>query len=194
VIAKSCRFGVAGLAIAAATLVSPASGAGGRPSITDGTAREQAQVRAALKASSFNWSVVQQAVTIRIKRGVASHAVPGEIVLDAKLLDAGTVSWGVIQHEFAHQVDFLLLNDADCARLQAILGGSSWWPGNGLAHAQLGCERFASTLAWAYWPSPASVMRPASNSDEAGSVVPAAFRALLDSILCGHEIAAFSRS
>jgi hypothetical protein len=124
---------------------------------------------------------------------VVSHAIPGEIVLDADLLNAGTFSWGVIQHEFAHQVDFLLLDDADRARLQAILGSSSWWPSDGLAHDQLGCERFASTLAWAYWPSPASVMRPVSRSDKAGSVPPAAFRALLDSIVLAHEIASILR-
>jgi hypothetical protein len=134
------------------------------------------------------WSVLPQPVTIRIKRGAASSATPGEIVLDASLLDAGSFSWGVIQHEFAHEVDFLVLDDADRVRLQAALGASSWWPADGLAHPQLGCERFASTLAWAYWPSRANVMRPASTSDEAGSLAPAAFRTLLDSILRAHQI------
>jgi hypothetical protein len=181
-------FGIAVLAVVAAVLVSSASAAGRRLTIAGGTTREQSQVGAALRASLFDWSVLPQPVTIRIKRGAASSATPGEIVLDASLLDAGSFSWGVIQHEFAHEVDFLVLDDADRVRLQAALGASSWWPADGLAHPQLGCERFASTLAWAYWPSRANVMRPASTSDEAGSLAPAAFRTLLDSILRAHQI------
>jgi hypothetical protein len=180
-------LGIAVLALAAAVLVSSASAAGRRLTIAGGTTREQSQVRAALEASSFDWGVLPQLVTIRIERGAPSSAIPGGIVLDANLLDAGTFSWGVIQHEFAHEVDFLVLDDADRARLQAALGVSSWWPADGLAHAQLGCERFASTLAWAYWPSRANVMRPASTSDEAGSLAPAAFRSLLNRILHAHE-------
>jgi hypothetical protein len=181
-------LGIAVLALAAAILISSASAAGRRLTIAGGTMREQSQVRAALQASSFDWGVVLQRVTIRIKRGEASSATPGEIVLDANLLDAGTFSWGVIQHEFAHEVDFLLLDDADRARLEEVLGGSSWWPVAGLTHAQLGCERFASTVAWAYWPSSANVMRPGSKSDEAGSVAVGKFRTLLDGIVRAHEI------
>jgi hypothetical protein len=192
VIGTSRRLGIAGLGVVAAILVSPASGAGRNLSIEGGTVREQSQVRAALEASSFDWSVLPQLVTIRISRGEASSAIPGEIGLDANLLDAGTFSWGVIQHEFAHEIDFLLLDDADRTRLQLLLGASSWWPVDGLPHAQLGCERFASTLAWAYWPSPGNIMRPSSPSDEAGSVAPEAFRRLLRGIIRAHEIQAVS--
>jgi hypothetical protein len=194
VITASRCTGIASLALAAAIFVSPASGVGGRYTIAGGTAREQAQVRDALRASSFNWSAVPQTVTIEIERGAESTATPGKIVLDANLLDAGIFSWGVVQHEFAHQLDFLLFDDADRARLESILGGASWWPGGELAHGQLTCERFASTLAWAYWPSSANVMRPAAGSDEAGSATPAAFRALLDAILRAHEISPALRS
>lgn len=187
-IGTSRWLGIAGLGVVvAAILVSPASSAGRTLSIEGGTVREQSQVRAALDASSFDWSVLPQTVTIRISRGEASYATPGEIGLDANLLDGGTFSWGVILHEFAHQIDFLVLDDADRARLQPLLGGSSWWPTDGLPHAQVGCERFASTLAWAYWPSPANVMRPASKSDEAGSIAPAVFRTLLKSIIRAHQ-------
>jgi hypothetical protein len=49
----------------------------------------------------------------------------------------------------------------------------------GLAHAQYGCERFASTLAWAYWPNPANSMRAGSVRDESAALAPAAFRALM---------------
>jgi len=176
------------LTTAALILVSPASGAGGRYTIDGGTAREQAQVRDALETSSFDWSVLPTPITIEIARGEGSYAVPGKILLDADLLDAGRFSWGVVQHEFAHEVDFLLLDDADRTRFLAVLGGLSWFPSGVLAHGLLTCERFASTLAWAYWPTPDNVMRPTSSEDEAGSVPPAAFRALLANILRAHEI------
>jgi len=184
-------IGLLCLTTAALVLVSPARGVGGRYTIDGGTAREQAQVRGALDTSSFDWSVLPTPITIEIARGQGSYAVPGQILLDADLLDAGRFSWGVVQHEFAHEVDFLLLDDADRTRLQAVLGGLSWFPSGGLAHGLITCERFASTLAWAYWPSPDNVMRPTSGADEAGSVPPAAFRALLAAILRAHRLTQF---
>jgi hypothetical protein len=194
VLAGSRCIGIAGLALAAMIFVSPASGVGGRYTISGGTARERAQVRDALRASSFNWSTVPQTVRVEIERGAGSHATPGQIVLDADLLDAGIFSWGVVQHEFAHQVDFLLFDEADRADLESILGGTSWWPGEELAHGQLTCERFASTLAWAYWPSPANVMQPpAGGGDEASSMTLAAFRAVVNRIVRAHEIYSVSR-
>jgi hypothetical protein len=41
---------------------------------------------------------VPATIVIHIVRGVESRATAGEIWLDADLLDAGTFSWGVIQH------------------------------------------------------------------------------------------------
>jgi len=184
-------IGFVSLTTAALIVVAPARGVGGRYTIDGGTAREQAQVRGALDSSSFDWSVVPTSITIEIARGQGSYAIPGKIFLDADLLDAGRFSWGVVQHEFAHEVDFLLLDDADRTRLQATLGGVSWFPSDGLAHGLLTCERFASTLAWAYWPSPDNVMRPTSSADEAGSVSPAAFRALLATIFRAHRLTQF---
>ena len=184
-------IGLLCLTTAALVLVSPARGVGGRYTIDGGTAREQAQVRGALDTSSFDWSVLPTPITIEIARGQGSYAVPGKILLDADLLDAGRFSWGVVQHEFAHEVDFLLLDDADRTRLQAVLGGLAWFPSGGLAHGLITCERFASTLAWAYWPSPDNVMRPTSGADESGTVTPAAFRALLAAILREHRLTQF---
>jgi hypothetical protein len=106
------------------------------------------------------------------------------IELDSGLLRTGRFAWGVIQHEYAHQVDFFLLNDAIRARLDGLLGGEAWWQSSaGLPHQALTSERFASTLAWAYWPSPDNVLRPSSTTDEAGAVAPAAFRVLLGAVL-----------
>src|SRR5438876_4957232 len=149
-------IGLLCLTTAALVLVSPARGVGGRYTIDGGTAREQAQVRGSLDTSSseqaqvrgsldtssFDWSVLPTPITIEIARGQGSYAVPGKILLDADLLDAGRFSWGVVQHEFAHEVDFLLLDDADRTRLQAVLGGLSWFPSGGLAHGLITCERF----------------------------------------------------
>ncbi len=171
-----------------------AQAAGGHYVFDGGSRAEQSQVRQALNASSFNWSVVPATITVHIARGHYSEATYGEIWLDADLLDSGIFSWGVVQHEYAHQVDFFLLNDTRRAML-AGLGGKAWWatgaaasgaPNGTLAHADLTSERFASTLAWAYWPSPSNSMRPTSTSDESAAMAPAAFRSLLARVLAAR--------
>ena len=165
---------------AVAALAAGPSAAGGAPyTVVGGTPFERTQVRSALAASTFDWSLLPRPISVRIARGGGSWAIAGEVDLDADLLDAGRLSWGVVQHEFAHQVDFLLLDDGDRARLQAALGGRAWWPGRTLAHGDLASERFASTVAWAYWPSPDNLMRP----DAPGGISTASFRALLRSLL-----------
>ena len=168
------------LAVIALVLAPNAAARGGAYSFDGGTRAEQGQVKAALDASSFDWGVVPGQVTIHIARGAASHATAGAIWLDSDLLDSGRFSWGVVQHEYAHEVDFLALTDGMRAQLHSVLGGSSWWGGQ---HAQLDCERFADALAWAYWQSPDNVMRPESVSDEGGQVDPASFRALVTALL-----------
>jgi hypothetical protein len=180
------RIARAALALLTSSLVlaGPAAGSGGRYVFAGGSPAERLQVRAALDASRFDWDLVPAQITIHIAPGIASSALPGHVFLDADLLDAGTFAWGVVQHEYAHQVDFFLLDDARRARLAAALGGASWWQTQpALPHAQVTCERFASTLAWAYWPSPENSMRPGSAADEAGAIAPSAFRALLMHIL-----------
>jgi hypothetical protein len=164
---------------------SQALASGGSYTFDGGTRAEQSQVRAALAASSFDWSLVPATVTIHITPGLpASEAAPGEIWLSAELLDAGTFAWGIVQHEYAHQVDFLLLSPGARATLSARLGGEDWCYGvPGLAHASYGCERFASTLAWAYWPSRLNSMRPSGPADESAAMRPASFRFLLDRLL-----------
>ncbi len=168
------------LAALALVFVPNAAARGGSYGFDGGTRAEQAQVTAALDASSFDWGVVPGTVTIHIARSSSPHAVAGQIWLDADLLDAGRFSWGVVQHEYAHQVDFLVLTDAMRARLHAVLHGSSWWGG---PHAALDCERFADALAWAYWQSADNVMRPESATDEGGQVDPASFQTLVAELL-----------
>lgn len=151
---------------------------GGSYAFAGGTAREQATVRAALNASSFDWGVLPQRVTVHIGTYGSSWSTYGEAFLDASLLDAGRFAWGTVQHELAHQVDFQLLDPAKRALLQQQLGGGDWcYEDAALPHDEHACERFASTLAWAFWPS-------ADNTNRASAALPAAsFRALLGRLL-----------
>lgn len=138
-----------------ATMVGNAQAAGGNYAIDGGTPREQAQVTAALAASAFDWNILPQQVRVHIARGTDSFSTAGQVWLDADLLDSGRFAWGTVQHEFAHQIDFQLLDDAERAALQTLLGGSDWCYGTaGLRHDQHACERFADTVAAAYWVSP----------------------------------------
>jgi hypothetical protein len=175
-------------------VVCPDAASAGLPNVAfdGGTPAERSTVRAAFAASRFPWELVTARVVIHIERGVPSHAMRGEIWLDGNLLDAGRFSWGVVQHEFAHQVDFFLLDDAKRAVLAARLGGVQWWDtgratlaaSNGFpAHASLTAERFASSLTWAFWPCRDNVLRPEQPGDEAGALAPREFRALLASLL-----------
>jgi hypothetical protein len=177
---------IATVAIAAAAvgwaLWSPAfvQAVGGRYVFDGGTPRERREVGRALDVSGFDWSVVAAPVVIHIEPGVESRAIRGHVWLDADLLDAGTFAWGVVQHEYAHQVDFFLFDDADRELLLTKLGGKVWCSESAdLRHAELGCERFASTLAWAYWPSTKNCMRPDAPDDESAALPPAQFRALI---------------
>src|SRR5204862_3786173 len=106
---------VAGAIVVALLLPSVASAVEGRYAFTGGTPRERTEVVRALGASTFDWGLVRARVTIHIDRGMLSSAAPGEIWLDANLLDAGKFAWGVVQHEYAHEVDFFLLNAASRA-------------------------------------------------------------------------------
>jgi len=170
-----------GVLVVAALLSAPAGAAARQQhlALAGGTSRERAQVVAALTASSFNWQLVPAQIAIHIARGVPSRATPGEIWLDADLLDAGMFAWGVVQHEYAHQVDFFLLDASARALLLRRLGGTVWCNAQPERRTELGCERFASTLAWAYWPSRENCMRPAT----ARAFTRAQFRILLSRLL-----------
>lgn len=169
--------------VASLVLAPGALATGGNYVFDGGTPAQQAQVRAALDASSFDFSLVPGPVTIHVVRGVVPEASPGQIWLDASLLDSGRFAWGVVQHEYGHQVDFALLDDSERARLQSLLGGMSWC--SGAPHDQLTCERFADLVAWAYWESPDNVMKP-----DGGGFAPAAFRRVVAQLLPVRVLAA----
>jgi hypothetical protein len=155
---------------------------GGDYVVTGGSPAERGQVVAALDASAFDWSVVPARIQIHVAPGIDSYSIPGAIFVDSRLLAAGEFGWGVVQHEYAHQVDFLLFDAGTEQRLNDLLHGADWY-GFGDPHHLRGVERFASTLAWAYWPSPQSAMRPTSTADEAGAMRPARFRRLMAKLL-----------
>jgi hypothetical protein len=154
---------------------------GGNYVFDGGTHAEQAQVKAAIDVSAFDFSVVPGPVTVHIGRGRSSYAAPGQIWLDADLLDAGRLSWGVVQHEYGHQVDFFVLTPAGRVQLQQLLGGTAWCAG--APHPELTCERFADLVSWAYWTSPDNVLKPTGSADEGGQVTPTVFRAALAGLL-----------
>jgi hypothetical protein len=169
---------------AALALSGNAHAAGGNYVVDGGTSKQRAQVKAALDASAFNWSIVPAKIKIHVAPVGVSRATPGQIWIDSRLLDSGRFAWGIVQHEYAHQVDFLLFDAPTRMRLNRLLGGKAWcWQTAGLKHEEYGCERFASTLAWAYWPASDSAMRPQSKHSESAAMSPARFRGLMAQIL-----------
>jgi len=186
---QRCRsIGAVGVAFVALIGAAGARAAGGDYVIAGGTAPERSQVRAALNTSAFDWSLVPEQITITVARDVSTESTPGEITVDSGLLDSGRFAWGFIQHEYAHQVDFFLLDPQVRAMFLDRLGGTTWIPSAGqtVPFRQIGAERFASLLSWAYWPS-------ADNADDtfrwgtrnpAGMVTtPSLFRELLTQTL-----------
>jgi hypothetical protein len=173
------------LLLAAALGATQAHAGGGYYRIDGGTAREQAQVSAALAASSFDWDVVPTQIVVHLVRGVESHSTPGHVWLDTDLLRSGSFSWAVIQDEFAHQLDFLLFDDATRTKLTTALGGKAWCHSArpGLRHDEYGCERFASTLVWSFWPSRENAYRPRGSGDESAAMAPGRFRALVGTLV-----------
>ena len=159
----------------------PAAAAGGNYVIVGGTTGEQTQVRQALNASAFDWSIVPRQVTIHIDRDIPlSYSTPGQTWLDAGLLDSGQFSWGVVQMEYGQQVQYSLQDAALRTELTSRLGAQQWcYDDPTLPRGANACERFAATLAWAYWPSDANSMKPAGNGDWSASMSPKAFRTLL---------------
>src|SRR5437899_4467955 len=163
---------------------------GGSYAFRGGTSQEQATVHSALEASSFSWGLIPRTITIHIGMYGDSYSTYGQVYLDATLLDSGRFAWGVVQHEMAHQVDFFLFDDAKRAQLLQLLGGKDWcYSVPGLKHSDYGCERFASTLAWAYWQSPDNSMKPTGPKDEASFIPASQFRAVLTQLIGAPVVA-----
>lgn len=186
----------AALVLSALFLVFSHSAKAAMPTYTvvGGTPAEQAQIGKALAASSFDWSVIGHPITVYIDGSGASDATPGDVYLDASLLDSGSFSWGTIQHEFGHQVDFFALTDQDRAQLQQAFGVGMWFGDESTAaHSAFGCERFASELSWAFWQSGSNSMGPSFIGSESSSVPTAQFRTVVAQLL-GMKLASASKA
>jgi hypothetical protein len=174
------------LAALAGALVVPGSALarGGDYVVQGASPAERAHIRAALDASSFDWGLVGAKITIHVRPGIVSHSTRGHIWLDSHLLRAGRFAWATIQDEYAHQLDFFRFDESTRRRLTSELNAKDWcYTVEGLAHADYGCERFASTLVWTFWQSPENAYRPTSRRDEAAAMAPSRFRALLTQLL-----------
>jgi hypothetical protein len=130
---------------------------GGHYAFVGGSDAARAAVHSVLDASRFDWDLVEEEITIRITDCGCAGANPGEIILDEEGLTnprfGPKYAWGIVQHEYAHQVDFFLLDARDRRRVRQWLGGSDWCHEDpDVDHDDHDCERFASSLAWAYWP------------------------------------------
>jgi hypothetical protein len=172
--------------VLALTLLLPgtALAGGGNYAFAGASAVERSTVRAALDASTFDWSVVPQRVTIHVGAYGVSHSTPEHIWLDRGLLRAGRFAWATVMDEYAHQVDFLVLDAPRRALLQQRLRASAWcYEVAGVAHGANGCERFASMVAWAYWPSKHNTYSPSSRTDESATMPAAEFRRLLSTLV-----------
>jgi hypothetical protein len=184
------------LAVTLVALALPASAlaGGGNYGFEGAAPAERSTVRAALNASTFDWNLVPQHVTIHVGPYGVSHSTPGDIWLDRGLLGAGRFAWATVMDEYAHQIDFQVLDASSRAVLQEKLGTSAWcYESADLSHGANGCERFSSMVAWAYWPSKNNSYRPASPTDESASMPAAEFRNLLSSLVGKPTALKFSR-
>ena len=182
------RLVVLATAVAFLAAAGEALAVGGDYVFVGGSPEAQEQVRAAIDRSSFDFDVVPARITIRITNCGCAGAKPGEIVLDEVQLTSSPFgaryAWGLVQDEYAHQVDFFVLGARDRRILRRNIGGKAWcYEVPGLAHDDYGCERFSTLLAWAYWRSPDNVRRPSWPGGP--GMTRAEFRALLGRLLAG---------
>ena len=150
--------------VASLVLTGTAQAAGGDYVIEGGSPKARETVQAALETSRFDFDRVPSRITIKITNCGCAGARAGLIVLDEKVITDTSLgarySWGLIQHEYAHQIDYFLLQDHDRVAVRRALGGKAWcYERDGLSHDANACERFADVVSWAFWPSLDNVLR-----------------------------------
>ena len=69
--------------------VEPALAVGGHCNVVGGTPRNAVDVQRALNASRFDWSLVQEEITIHVVPGKEASSTPGHIWLSPELLSSG---------------------------------------------------------------------------------------------------------
>ena len=161
-----------------------ATSAGAYVAFDGGSVRERAQVRAALQTSSFDWAVVQQQTTVHIGTYGTSYSTPGHVWLDARPAPHGQASRGRPSWTSSPTRSTSSCSTSRAARSSGEASGprpgATSSPSRPLA---LGRERFASMVAWAYWPSKENAYRPRSRTDETAAMPAPAFRALLADLI-----------
>jgi hypothetical protein len=155
--------------------------------IEGGSPETQETVRAALNASSFDFNRVPAQITIKISRCGCAGARPGVIVLDEAVLSDTSLgsrySSGIIQHEYAHQIDYFLFQKSDRAAVRRTLGGQDWcYEVARLGHDEHGCERFADVFSWAFWPAKGNMLRAEAKAI-APKMTPKKLRAFVNRLL-----------
>ena len=131
--------------------------------------RQQATVRAALEVSSFDWSVLPARSSSTSRRSAAPTPRPATSTSTARC-STPAASRGASSSTSSHTRSTSSSSTTRSARRStqrsAAATGATASPG--LAHSAYGCERFASELAWAYWPSADNSMSPAATHGESG--------------------------
>jgi hypothetical protein len=161
----------------ALTLAAPALASGGHYTVDGGTEFEQAQVRLALDVSKFDFDQVPDLIRIHIQPGETTESLPGDIWVGADWFKLTPTTWGFIQHEYAHQLDFFVLTAAQRAEAATLLGASRWDFDGELAHEDYGAERFASLLAYTFWPERTSAESPELDADTRAALANTTIRA-----------------
>jgi hypothetical protein len=94
-LAPICVLSV-GLLLTAAPAETSSRFASASFAVDGGSARERAQIEAALAASSFDWRLLPVPVQVHLRPGVPARATPGHVWLSTELLASGRFAWAVI--------------------------------------------------------------------------------------------------
>jgi hypothetical protein len=174
------------LTLAAPGLAQAGRTVGGSYDIDGGTRSQRTQITRALEVSLFDWGHIPVRVQIHVAPGIGARSAPGHIWLSPELLGAGIFSWAFVQDEYAHQVDFFLLDPVERAYLNQLLGTEVWCYADrpGLAHSAYGCERFTASFVWSFWPAKENAYKPRSRRDAYASALdPSAFRNMVSTLI-----------
>ena len=189
------RFLLLVVSIASLALPAGAFARGGDYAFQGGTTAQHSQVRAALAASTFNWSAVPTRVTIHIKQGhshrrrrrATSGSTLGSSAPAALPGPRSRTNTHTRSTSPASTLRRAIASPASSARAT----GATASPAS--HHAEYGCERFASTLVWAFWPSKDNAYRPTSSRDESAAMPPQQFRTLVTGLLGIDNVFAATR-
>ena len=187
VLRKSMVAGLAGFA--ALALPARPAARGGHYAFDGGTPASRPRCASRSRSAASTGTSCPTTVTIHLHRGSGSYATPGAIWIDTELARLRHVRVGPDPARVRPPGRLLPSRRRTAqraerrARRARLVGEPGRRRLHGPDHASLGAERFASTLAWSYWQSPANSLTPTSKKDESAAMAPASFRALLARVL-----------